>query len=485
MSKPVVLVAAGLAALTAWRLLALEHSGLTLMFDEAQYWTWARAPAFGYFSKPPMVAWTIALTTSLCGDGEACVRAAAPLLHLLAAIAVGLLARRLYDGRTGLAAAAIYATLPGVSFSSGIISTDPLLILFWVLALLFLHRALTGDRWADWVCFGLMLGCGMLSKYTMILMLPCAALFLLLSPESADRRQWRNPRLFAGLAVAAAVAAPNAAWNAAHGFVTLTHVADNADLGGAVFHPGELVAFFLSQFAVFGPITFALFLWLLARWRRTVVAGPNALFLLCFSGPVLGLILVQSVLSRAHANWAAVAYVAASVLVARWLVESGRRRLFAASLALHVAAMPAIHHYDALAGDRVAQFDPFRRMRGWDTLGAQLSALIAENPGAVLLADERKHLAQMIYYVRPHPFDAVKWNPRGLTRDHYELTADIESVADRPMLLMTRRPDAGHVAPYFARSRRLGVLEATPHRGLSLVYDVYRLDGFLGYTKPS
>ena len=29
--------------------------------DEAQYWLWSRTLDFGYFSKPPMVAWTIRL----------------------------------------------------------------------------------------------------------------------------------------------------------------------------------------------------------------------------------------------------------------------------------------------------------------------------------------------------------------------------------------------------------------------------------------
>ncbi|HZD25895.1 MAG TPA: hypothetical protein VE631_06505, partial [Alphaproteobacteria bacterium] len=47
-------VLAAVALLTAWRLWQLSLSDLTLFFDEAQYWTRAKAPAFGYFSKPPV-----------------------------------------------------------------------------------------------------------------------------------------------------------------------------------------------------------------------------------------------------------------------------------------------------------------------------------------------------------------------------------------------------------------------------------------------
>ena len=480
MLGPGAIAGAVLVALTAWRLVALELSPLTLMFDEAQYWTWAKAPAFGYFSKPPMVAWLIAFTTSFCGDGEACVRSSSPLLHLATAFVVWLLTRRLFGPRVAAVAAAVYATLPGVSFLSGFISTDMPLLLFWALAVFLLHRAVVDDQVWDWVAFGVAFGLGLLSKYTMILMLPCAALFLALSP--AHRRHWRNPRLALGLVVALCVIAPNIAWNAEHGFVSVRHLGDNASLGGPLVHPAELGAFFAAQFAVFGPILFAAYLWIAINGRRIGAGDSRIVYLLCLSLPVLLVILVQSLLSRAHANWAIVTYVPASALVAWYLV--GRRPiLLAAALALHVAIMPVIHHFDALIGGNVAGMDPYRRMRGWDDLGRQLSGFLTRNPGAVLLADERRLIAEMMYYVRPNPFDAVKWNPSGTVRDHYDLTTDIATAAERPMLLVTRRSDAGHVAPYFLRSERLGTVEASPYEGLVLRYPVYRLNGFLGYPK--
>ena len=478
MLGPGAIACAVLIALTAWRLAALELSPLTLMFDEAQYWTWAKAPAFGYFSKPPMVAWLIAFTTSLCGDGEACVRSSSPLLHLVTAVVVWMFARRMFGTRVAAVAAVVYVTLPGVSFLSGFISTDMPLSLFWALALYLLHRALTHDRLGDWVAFGIAFGLGLLSKYTMILMLPCAALFLVLSP--VHRRHWRNHRMMLGLVIALCVFAPNIAWNAAHGFVSVRHLGDNANLGGSWVHPGELGAFFAAQFAVFGPILFAVFLWISINGRRIASNDSRILYLLCLSLPVLLVMLVQSFLSRAHANWAFVTYVPASALVAWYLV--GRRPvLLVATLALHTAVMPLIHHYDALFGASVAGIDPYRRMRGWDDLGRQLSGFLSENPRAVLLADDRRLIAEMLYYVRPNPVDAVKWNASGSVRDHYDLTTDIAAVAGRPMLLVTRRSDADHVSPYFAQSRRLGAIEATPYEGFTLHYPVYMLNGFLGY----
>ncbi|MBC7667769.1 MAG: 4-amino-4-deoxy-L-arabinose transferase, partial [Gemmatimonadaceae bacterium] len=43
--------------LTILRVVALFTTPLELYPDEAQYWLWSRHLDFGYFSKPPMIAW--------------------------------------------------------------------------------------------------------------------------------------------------------------------------------------------------------------------------------------------------------------------------------------------------------------------------------------------------------------------------------------------------------------------------------------------
>src|ERR1700761_2008747 len=99
------------------RLLALRNSPFDLLPDEAQYWSWSRHLAFGYFSKPPLIAWLIAGTTKLGGDAEPFVRLGAPLLHAATGIVLCFLGRAMFGARAGFFAAILYATLPGVSFS--------------------------------------------------------------------------------------------------------------------------------------------------------------------------------------------------------------------------------------------------------------------------------------------------------------------------------------------------------------------------------
>src|SRR3954468_11713165 len=87
---------AGVLAITGLRVLWIALQPADLYPDEAQYWIWSQQLAFGYYSKPPLVAWLIALTTGLFGDSEFAIRLSAPLLHAAAAVFVYGIGARLY-----------------------------------------------------------------------------------------------------------------------------------------------------------------------------------------------------------------------------------------------------------------------------------------------------------------------------------------------------------------------------------------------------
>jgi len=473
------LAVAFLVALTAWRLFVLFDHGPNLSFDEAQYWAWAKHLAFGYYSKPPLVAWAIAATTGLCGDGEACVRLTSPFAYLVAGLFVMLAGARLFGRRVGLWSGVLFASLPAASLSAMLISTDPLLLAAWAAALYALVRALQDDRAAWWLLTGALVGVGLLAKYTMVVFVACMLVYLAWSPVRRARLASWRPAAVVGVALL--FYAPNFLWNAAHGFVSYLHTKDNANLAGPLFHPDELIEFVGSQFVVFGPLLFAA---LLAVVVRPPLRDDRMRLLLCFTVPTLAVITVQSLLSRANANWAAPAYVAATVLVAAWCVERRREWLLKASLALHLAMAAALYNYDAalqMAGlDGTARYDLMKRVRGWDEVGRRVSAILARHPGATLLADERKVLATLLYYVRPHPFDAIKWNPTGRIKDHYDLTTDIRR-APGDLILITEEPNADHVARFFDTVEPLAHIVVPIHSDYARDLRAYRLAGFRGY----
>ena len=477
------LAAAAIVALTAARLLLIAVHPAGLYPDEAQYWFWAQAPALGYYSKPPLIAWVIALTTGLFGDGEFAVRLAAPLLHAATAGLVFGIAARLYDRRTAFWAALAYASLPGVSLSAFLISTDAVLLPCWAAALYAFLRArepgpnryLRG-RW--WAVVGLAAGFGLLAKYAMAYWLLSALGYLLL--VRGERRHL--PGFLAAAGLALVIWLPNLWWNWSHGFVSLLHVRDNAAIGGPALHPRAFVEFFLSQFGVFGPLFFAGLIALVARPRA--LAEPRARLLSAFALPTLAMMLAVSALSRAEPNWAAPVYVSATVLIVGWALELGWRRALAVAVALDLAAGAAVlcgTEAVAAAGVAVpAKYDPLHRLRGWRGLGERVGAELAAHPGLTLLADDRELLAALVYYVRPHPLGAVHWSVIPGIKDQWLLTNNIENHRGEDFLAVTEHGLANQMRQSFAELVPLTTVTTTTGPGGGRAYEIWIARGYRG-----
>jgi 4-amino-4-deoxy-L-arabinose transferase-like glycosyltransferase len=469
----------GVAVITGLRLLWLALQPADLFPDEAQYWVWSQQPALGYYSKPPLVAWLIAATTGLFGDGEFAVRLSAPLLHAGAAIFIYGIGARLYDRRVGFWSALAYASLPGVAVSAFIISTDAPLLLCWAAALYSFIRARENGGWGWWLAVGAAAGLGLLAKYAMFYWMLSALGFVLLFP--AERRHLRP--LLVSVALALLIYSPNFWWNWSHGFVSYLHTRDNAALNGPLFHPVALLEFFGAQFGVFGPLLFAGLVWMTVTPRSFI--EPRARLLATFALPTLAMMFAVSLLSRAHANWAAPTYVAATVLVVAWALQRGWRGIIAFSIALHLAAIGLLftgRETLAVFGFELpAEYDALRRLRGWRELGAEAGAALAAHPGLTLFADDREVLAALVYYTRPHPLDAVKWQLKARVQDQWDLTNGLSKRLGGSFLLVSEHELVSEMRPSFARIDRLQSIVIPLGPGAVHSYTLYIARDFKGY----
>ncbi|HKS89439.1 MAG TPA: glycosyltransferase family 39 protein [Stellaceae bacterium] len=469
---------AALAAITALRLVWLAVQPAGLYPDEAQYWFWAQHPAFGYYSKPPMVAWLIGLTTGAFGDSEFAVRLSAPLLHAAAAGFVYAIGTRLYDRRTGFWSALAYATLPGVSLSAFIISTDAALLPCWAAALYAFIRARepAGARW--WLAAGVAAGLGLLAKYAMAYWFLSAFGLVLLVP--GERRHLRPLLVAAGIGVA--IYLPNLWWNWSHGFVSYLHLRDDAHLTSQLLHPRQFLEFIASQFGVVGPL-FAAALIAIIAWPAAL-AERRARLLAAFALPALVLILAEALLSRAEPNWAAPAYIAAVILIVARLLALGWRRFVQTAIALNLlAAVVLFGMTDALAAVGIAvpsQYDPLHRLRGWHELGREVGALLAAHPGLTLLADDRELLAALIYNVRPHPFSAVEWNPIPGITDQWRLVNNIGNHRGEDFLAVTVHGLAAEMRPDFTELTPIATIAPQSGPNGGMIYTVYIARDFRG-----
>ncbi|RJO64395.1 MAG: hypothetical protein C4523_18595 [Myxococcales bacterium] len=298
------------AAALALRLLVA--AALPLTPDEAYYWLWSKTPAWGYYDHPPMVAWWIAATTSLFGDSPLAVRLAAPLAFMLIAGFAYHLARRVASGERAFLLGAAIQALPLFNLGGVILTPDTPLIAFWCIGLFVVHRLWRANRPNDYVWLGVVVGLGLLSKYTMILF-PVA---LLIALGREWRERWRGFALAA--AVALAILIPHLSWSMAQGWTPLVFQWRHGTSGeGGLFE--NIIGFAAAQIGLFTPGFVFLAILAFRRRRQDAEATPFGPFVVA----PLAFFLPFAMFSHAEAGWAAVAYPAALWLGWRYAARLG------------------------------------------------------------------------------------------------------------------------------------------------------------------
>ncbi len=449
----------GLSLLLLLRIVAILVTPLELYADEAQYWRWAGTLDWGYYSKPPMIAWVIHVSTALLGDAPWAIRIAAPVLHTGAAWMLFLTGRAMADDRAGFFAAFLYALMPGVILSSAVMSTDGVLMAFWC-ASLYLFWQLRSGRGGliHAALLGGVIAGGILSKYAMLYFLIGMALAALTDP--ASRRVVLSPAgaLIAGLA--AALVAPHFAWNVANSFATVGHTVDNANLGGDLFNPENAVSWFGDQMGLFGPVSFLALVCGLFLFRKAQgEAARLQRWLLCFILPVLIFILAQAVVSRAHANWTATAYPAAALLVAIWF-SRGTGRVLWASLGLNLALAAVFMAGTTLLSPAATQAlgvdNAMKRTRGWEASAAAVFAEAERLGATAVLVDERETWHGLDYYGRGRDVPLISWQRYGAAKSFAELEALDGAMSGRVLVASVHADLRPHIRSDFERFEYAG-----------------------------
>lgn len=480
--KPGLALGLVLAALIIWRFFAGQDASLNLSVDEAQYFLWSLEPAWGYFSKPPLIAWAIALSTGLCGDSEACVRLPAMLLFPATAWVIFLVVTRLFDDRTGMWAGIAFATTLLSNFYARFMTTDSLLLFCWSLALLFFLRAIDHDRWRDWLALGIAIGFGLLAKYAMAIFLLCALAALWVD----HRPRLRSAKPLAAALIGLAFLIPNVLWNADHQFATVRHTAELAQLDRSLFHPMSLLFFVLAQFGIMGPLLLPAFI-KAASDRATWRSDPCQRLMVLFSAPILAGFIVLSFLSRAHANWASTTYVAATMLAVIMLVRHNRMRWLAWAIAFNVMIAAGLYYWHrivpAFGYSLVNQNDPFSALRGWDVAGNQLADQLRTTGCRAVISGERGKLVELTYYARRslgEPVTPLAYSPTSHPRNHFDLTANI---ADRKFdcAILVGEFSDDSLKLEFGEVENQPSLEL-PEKGERQTLKTWRVKNFLGYT---
>ena len=464
-------------ALTTVRVVTLFLTPLNLGPDEAQYWSWSLYPSFGYFSKPPLIAWVIGASTAVCGTGEHCIRLFSPFIHAGTAFAVFAAATRLYDRRVGLWSAATYLLIPGTSFSSLLITTDVPLLFFWSLALWAMVEMQTSAKMRWPLLLGISIGFGLLSKYAMLYFLLGLALALL--PFAEGRRQLFNRRFAIAAGTAALVFSPNVIWNVMNGLATVRHTASNANWNtDKLFNVGHIFEFLGAQAGIMGPVAAGIFVvGLVGAWRRKDFPAADRL-MLALSAPIILVVTMQAFISRANANWAAPAFVALCILVCAWAVRANWKRALIANSALNgfIALFLCALAISPAFVSAIGQENSVKRLRGWPEAGNTIITIASSAPFTSIMSDDREDMASLFYYTRARQIPLRMW-PSMSPGNEYESAHALSSDVANYVLFVTRKKDVSDITSALSSSERIGTIETRLDSKRTRVFYLHALKG--------
>ncbi|AMN44810.1 ArnT family glycosyltransferase [Rhodoplanes sp. Z2-YC6860] len=472
-------VLTALVALTLVRIIGLHFSVVDLFFDEAQYWTWSRELAFGYFSKPPLLAWVIAATDPICGSSEACVRLGSPLIHLGTSLLVYAIADRLYGRQPAAWAALAFALGIGLSFSSRIISTDVPLLFFWAAALLAYLHLMSKPDWRWTLVLGVSFGLGLLSKYAMIYFLLGVAWACIYDRDA--RALLKRKHIWIALLIGVALLLPNLYWNATHDFLTFKHTGDNISGDGFRFRWTGAGDFIGSQFAVMGPMVFASFLWIVARHLGPRVT-PQDKLMLAFAIPPLLLVTALSFVRGANGNWAAPSVISMTVLAVAWWFRFGWKHWLRGTITLGLFMQALLIVSDAFA-TRInipalgARGDIYQRTLGWRSLGLRTADLARATGARTVASEGRAETAAEIYYLRDEPVRALSWPVSKIPDHQFDLTRAMDSSAQEPVLFVTYCPVVSRLERFYSEVTPLGDITTSTGPTTKRQFHAFKLTG--------
>ena len=353
---------------TVFLIFLILYGKIGLGPDEAQYWTWSRALDWGYYSKPPGIAWQIWLGTHMFGQTELGVRIMSIFISYAQTFAIFFLAIRCgLEKRTAFWCALIMALSSIGIIGSFLAITDNGFLLFWTLACIAMASALKDKKEANPFCIGFLIACGALFKWPIYLFWIFFFIF----------RRWYFPaqsliKSIAGVVISLIGLLPSLFWNWSHDWATFKHVSATMQGGSVYVAKGNILEFFGAQALLLSPILFGLFL--LACYQTTkkkTVLSPQLLFCAVVSLSSFLVLLIVSYAQKIQGNWGIFIYPTGIILIGWYACEYCFKRLIWLKLGvgLSVVLMTFLFSLSFFSEYKtIYNINPFKHNLGWVAL---------------------------------------------------------------------------------------------------------------------
>lgn len=340
----------------------IVYGNIGLGPDEAQYWTWSQSLDWGYYSKPPGIAWQIWLGTQWFGNTELGVRFLSVVMGIAQAFAIYWLAIQCrLESRTAFWCGIIMAFSPVGVIGSFLAITDIGFLLFWTLACTAIAAALKDSQPVNPFLIGILIAVGALFKWPIYILW---AFFFLCRYWYFSHQPLKNS--IGGVLLSLLGLLPSLWWNITHDWATFRHVTSTVQGGHANVVRGNILEFIGSQILLFSPIFFFLFLLAAYQWfkKRSLLNNP---LIFCGAVSILSLLafFVASGFQKIQGNWAVFAYPTSIILIGWYACEwnPGKTPWIKWGLAVSILLMIGI-----FASPLPYKISPFKHNIGWKSL---------------------------------------------------------------------------------------------------------------------
>lgn len=471
------------------KLLYIGWGPLDLAPDEAHYWDWSRHLDISYYSKGPFIAYNIFFGTflgKLLGINPPnpgfWVRFPAVINSSLLGIIAWFFTNRLWrDKRYSFYVILILTAIPIYAVGSIITTVDNPLMLFWALYVYLVFLALDTGKGFYWCLSGLALGLGFLSKYIMIILIPCVFLYLL---TTRQYRFWlARKEFYLGLLVSSIFFLPVLSWNIKYNWIGIRHLMGQAGVQKPLFSL-HIFEFIGMQVGVVSPIIFILIIMgFIKAWILRNDYKYNFLF---WTGIPIGIFyLILSLHEYCQANWPAPLYLTGAVLTGRIFCNKGILKI---GIVLGIIMWLLVFCID-LFPNIPKNLDPTVRLRGWKKLGLEvgrikeaLPHLPAEGAGFIF-SNTYQITSELAYYVPGQP--AAYCVNLGRRMNQYDIWQDFDNLIGYNAVYVKHRDREIEeaVIDAFQSWEKLPLIDIEMGDRLIHQYSVFLCKGFKGFEK--
>ena len=229
--------------------------------DEVYYHSYALYPDWSHFDHPPVVGWVIQFFSFGFYMKSALFMRLGPII--LSAINTWLmfeLGHRIKNEKTGWYAALLYTSSLYMSIISGVfIMPDAPQVFFWILSLYLMiemlpDKDIVTPNKRRFLWLGLLIGLGMLSKYTSVFLWFGVFMYLILY----NRNWFKSLYFYAAGIISLLVFSPVLIWNKMHHFISFTFHSERVEIAAQSIRFDLIGTEILGQFLYQNPIVFIL-----------------------------------------------------------------------------------------------------------------------------------------------------------------------------------------------------------------------------------